>query len=182
MIDVYKVRHITHPGRAMTVELIYDQGYEPPWECDNGCGVVSEWRYGQPPDDECEWELCWDRGSYRVYNWVETLEKAKREGWGDMSAEAIVTCSQKLGRLATDTDLLLEVVRKDFERLKSWCDNDWYYIGISVTDDESGECDSLWGIESDGESFIDETIGELASGLHPLAEREEAANLEMCSD
>jgi hypothetical protein len=51
-------------------------------------------------------------------------------------------------------------VRKDYEFLRGWCNDQWSYVGVTVTlmvEDEDGELvesddpeleDSLWGVET----------------------------------
>jgi hypothetical protein len=56
----------------------------------------------------------------------------------------------------------------DFERLRRWCDDQWSYVGVSVTVGFRGvqlvddyEC-ALWGIESDCGEYVAEIAAELA--------------------
>lgn len=53
----------------------------------------------------------------------------------------------------------------DFARLKAWCEDDWYYVGVIVTASREGielGSASLWGIESDAEDYLVEVANELA--------------------
>jgi hypothetical protein len=58
----------------------------------------------------------------------------------------------------------------NFKRLKDWCDDRWHYVGCVVTlldddDEETGETESLWGIESDCDDYLQETARELADQI-----------------
>ena len=53
----------------------------------------------------------------------------------------------------------------DYERLRQWCNGQWEYIGIVVTHEESGLCESLWGIESDSGDYLDKVARELAESI-----------------
>ena len=49
----------------------------------------------------------------------------------------------------------------DYRRLKAWCDDEWGYVGVVVTNSETGETESLWGIESDAGEYLAEVTAEL---------------------
>lgn len=57
----------------------------------------------------------------------------------------------------------------DYDRLRQWCDNQWFYVGVVVESlDEEGDVidsASLWGIESDCEDYLEETAHDLAEEL-----------------
>lgn len=57
----------------------------------------------------------------------------------------------------------------DFERLRAWCDGEWFYAGVTVRRAEActycGETESLWGIESDAGEYIRGVATELADQL-----------------
>lgn len=64
--------------------------------------------------------------------------------------------------------------RHDFEQLRRYCEGDWHYVGVEVTQvltctacgaDEDGVSESLWGIESYSEDAINDTINELVDQL-----------------
>ncbi|MBI1620074.1 hypothetical protein [Aquamicrobium zhengzhouense] len=60
--------------------------------------------------------------------------------------------------------------RADFDRLRDWCRNEWTWCGVVVTaidrdGEETGETASLWGIESDADSYLWEVAEELAAGM-----------------
>lgn len=49
----------------------------------------------------------------------------------------------------------------DHRRLKAWCNDEWCYVGVVVTDTETGDTESLWGIESDAGEYFAEVTAEL---------------------
>lgn len=57
----------------------------------------------------------------------------------------------------------------DFERLRAWCRDDWFYIGVVVRRADActccGETESLWGVESDAGEYVREVATELAEQL-----------------
>ena len=62
----------------------------------------------------------------------------------------------------------------DYDRLRAWCNDDWHYVGVVVTADESCPCcdrrldesESCWGVESDAGDYLDEVAQDLAEELH----------------
>lgn len=167
-----------HNGRKYTVTFPIDEGHEPPWESDCGTGIVSEWTSRDKKPGERI--LHSDRSSKLFYDWQGTIAKAKLDCWG-LCPDEISNLADNLGRTPTKGDIVAESVRQDFERLRGWCKDDWVYVGVVVKDDE-GESQSVWGIESDCDSYLAETAYELANEMHPLADAIEAAGLELATD
>lgn len=62
-----------------------------------------------------------------------------------------------------------QAAMQDYKRLRDWCNDQWYYVGVIVTiTDSDGEeiaSDSLWGIESDASEDLLETANELLDQL-----------------
>lgn len=64
---------------------------------------------------------------------------------------------------------------QDFQRIRAWCNDQWSYVGVVVEllddyGDATGETESLWGIESDANDYLEETAHELAGEiLHRVA-------------
>lgn len=70
---------------------------------------------------------------------------------------------------------------QDFARLKSWCDDQWNYVGIIVTASRAGielASASLWGIESDSADYLTECANELAQEAMTDAQAAIAALME----
>jgi hypothetical protein len=111
-----------------------------------------------------EMVLCDDRSSKRFYDFQEAVKIARRDGWGfpGMTEEARAT--MKRGEIAQ------RAAMADFERLRAWCNDQWHYVGCVVTlldedDEETDEAESLWGIESDADEYLQETALELADEI-----------------
>lgn len=127
-----QVRYELPGGLYAIVKIEYDTDYSPPWKNSDGHGVVSDWEYRGEANGR--WELCEDSYSRRYYDWRETLKIAKRDGWGHRNGD------------------IMDAVRRDYEYLRAWCNDTWYYVGVVVelydaNDELIGE-DSCWGYES----------------------------------
>lgn len=132
-----EVRYKLPGGLYAIVKIEYDTDYGPPWKNSASHGVVSDWEHQTEADGR--WVLCEDRYSRRYYDWVETLKIAKRDGWGHSGD-------------------IMGAVRRDYEYLRAWCNNEWYYVGVIVelydTNDELISEDSCWGYESYCEDYL----------------------------
>jgi hypothetical protein len=154
----------TYDGQTFHAEIHFDDYADAPWENSDGHGIVSDWttRAKRPG----EWVLNKDRNSFRYYDAKATLAFAIRDGWG---------CPGFQTEGMTRKQVAAEAVRRDFEYLKAWCNDDWHYVGVCVfpLDDEGNELKSFghscWGIESESTDYIKETANELArEALHDL--------------
>lgn len=158
-----------HRGREFTFRTEHDDSHGAPWEECDGHGSVSEWKrhpFGhgtKPPKAPGERILVWERGSYRTYDFAETIRIAKRDGWG-LASKDEAEMAQKLGRAPTHGEICAEAVERDFCFLAGWCNNEWSYIGVIVKH-ESGACESLWGIESCSGEYLEEVAHELADEI-----------------
>ena len=83
---------------------------------------------------------------------------------------------------ATPHQVAAAAVESDFQRLRAWCNDEWYWVGVIITDVVSGEEDSLWGIESDSGDYLETIAHEIAAQIHPLAARDEAADIDLATD
>lgn len=163
---------IHHAGLTFRVTTEYDSGHGEPWEECDGHGPVSDWRRhyrGDTSKRPGEVVLHSERGSARFYDWQEALAIAKRDGWGLSDAD-MAKLSAKLGRSPTRGEVAAEAVRKDFDCLRRWCNDEWWYVGVVVTlldtaGSETHESESVWGIESDNDAHIAEIAQDLAEEL-----------------
>lgn len=141
-MDAYKTETIEQHGIAYKVQWFYDECHDAPWIEHDGHGIVSEWeRRSKKPG---ELVLNSDRGLHRYYDFAASVEKAKAEQWG---------ISDPVGK--TKNQIAAEAARADYEHLRRWCNDQWHWCGIVVTQlDEDGEetenSSALWGIEEDG--------------------------------
>ena len=136
----------THEGLQFIVSIEYDENHGAPWDEGDGHGPVSQWtgRNKKPG----EWVLSKNRGLKRFYD------------------AARVELAEMLGRSPTNGDIRAEAVRRDFEHLRRWCNDQWHYVGVCVrhVSQDAGErygC-ARWGIESDSVTYIAEVAHELA--------------------
>ena len=162
---IYDGDTIEVDGRSFTVTFPTDDFGRKPWEDGDGVGIVSDWirstRRGKAPGERI---LHTDDHYRRYYDFGATLQKAKRDGWGLTEADT-TKLTAKLGRAPSKAEIAVEAVEHDFERMRQWCNDQWRYVGVVVTDDETGAQDSLWGVESDCDEYLAETARELAQGL-----------------
>ena len=147
---------VERDGFTLTATLHADPDHDAPWDNEDGHGPVSGWRRGRDKQPG-ERVLSSDRGSYRFYDFAEAVKLARRDGWGTPGDEGL-TPGAKAARAA----------EADFERLRAWCADDWYYVGVSVTVEREGvqlvsdyQC-ALWGVETDAPDYLGEVAEELA--------------------
>lgn len=110
-----------------------------PWEDCDGHGIVSQWTTRDKQAGERV--LCSDRHSKRFYNVAESIAIAKRDGWG--------APPYKTG---TKGEQAARAVESDFEFLKGWANDDWFYavVTVKLLDEDGKEIasDSLGGVET----------------------------------
>lgn len=169
-MNTNKLNHgdtFTHNGLTFRVLFERDEVDAAPWDNEDGHGPVSEWmRRDKLPGERVLHE---DRGVRRFYDFAGAMRIAKRDGWG-LSGEDVAKLRAKLGREPTKGDIRAEAVEHDFDRLRRWCSDDWYYIGVvvellDVEGEPTGENTSVWGVESDADEYLDECTHELAEQL-----------------
>ncbi len=157
-------------GRLAKIDVASDDSMGLPWEEHDGHGIVSDWtRRAKAPGERI---LASDHGSFRYYDFAESVKLARRDGWSAGSSLSIP--ARQRAALA---------VEKDFQRLKEWCDGIWEWVGVTVTIGDKS--DSLWGIESDGD-YWREVAADLINGLIGEAQSivsagEVLASLEQCA-
>lgn len=138
-------------GFTLTASLQIDYGHGAPWEIDEGHGTVSGWT--SRPKLPGELVLIEDHGFRLFYDFQEAVKIARREKWCVSGTESL-PAGERANIAAT----------ADYRRLLGWCENEWTYVGIVVTASRGGvelAKASLWGIESDAESYILEAANEL---------------------
>lgn len=163
----------THDGLTFRVTFPQDDISEAPWERDNGHGhgPVSEWRAngydGNRNKRAGEMVICTDGSHARFYDYEAACKTALADGWGydGKSAEAWVATG-----LMTRKGAAAMAALEDFNRLRRWCNDEWFYVGVVVEllDDEGepmGETEATWGIESDADDYLAETAHELAGEI-----------------
>jgi len=163
-----------YKGHTITLEWEHDQDTESPWEHEDGHGPVTDWVTRDKRAGERV--LVSDRRSRRYYDFAEAVKIAKRDGWG-LHAKHITELAAKLGRKPTKKEIIAESVERDFEYLRRWCNDDWYWCGYIVKIQGTNYHESLWGIDSDSQSdFESEAIGYAKRWLDSeLSENQDAA-------
>jgi hypothetical protein len=147
MSDIYDTETREHHGASYLIEWAADHHHGLPWEESDCHGEVSEWtRRDKKPGERI---LNTDRhGFKRFYDVQASMQKA-RTVWGFTNGKEAA-----------------EAVEKDFEYLRAWCEDRWFYCGIIVTllDEDGDKTDvqaSLWGIESDAKGYHASVIMDL---------------------
>jgi hypothetical protein len=168
LASVYDGQVVESGGFRFRINIERDDHSGPPWEDSDGHGPVSEWTTrGKAPGETV---LSADGRSKRYYNVAEAIKIAKRDGW---DAEPYNT--------GTKGERAARAVKRDFEYLKGWCNDEWWYVGVIVTllpgdgsefptDTETDYSHALWGIESisdeylaaEAQEHIDEILAEKA--------------------
>ena len=164
-MNAYKLDRIERNGRTYKVSWYYDDAIGEPWKHHDGHGAVTEWeRRDKKPG---ELVLCEDRGSRRFYDFQHAVKVARNEGW-----------NAKPYKFNSKREQAAAAARADFEYLRGWCENDWFWCWIQVVllDDEGDETmhyENLGGLEENWESgvFHDEVIDELITTIEHDIER-----------
>lgn len=172
MIGRYDGETFERYGLTFRVVIEPDDGMKTPWEEHDGHGAVSDHKPRRNKKPGEVW-LCSDEGrdSHRFYDWEGAIEKAKNEGWG-IGVSEILALAWRLKRYPTAKQIRVEAVRRDFEHLKAWCNDEWYWVrvGLVVLDDDGNESnyEGCGGVESDCEEYINELLD---GGVEELAQR-----------
>ena len=166
-------------GLKFRVHIERDDNDDAPWDREDGHGPV---RFvhninGTPSKRPGERVLHKRRyNEYYLYDWQAACKAARRDGWNAEPYDA--------------PNRIERAVQADFDRLRRWLNDDWWYVGVCVTvEGEDGEPvpdkyeHALWGIESDCTAYIEEVAHELAGQCgreyrqmqaERIAERDEA--------
>jgi hypothetical protein len=158
-------RTFEHEGHTYLLELFYDMDIGPPWQEHDGHGPVSEWtktickRPGQMI-------LLTEGHHSRFYDFEEATKIAKRDGWG-LGDRALARLTEELGREPTRKQILRQAVFADFEYLHAWCNEEWCWLTVVVSDRTTCVNDSIGGIESNNEDGIMSYARELAEEMYP---------------
>lgn len=160
MSDCYKTRDIEQNSTIYRVEFIVDYDMGAPWEEHEGHGVVSDWENRDKKPGEVV--ITSDRGAKRFYDIAETTRIAKRDKWAVSDADTSNLTPAQIVSLA---------VHRDMERMRDWCNDVWHWCSVAVFpltdagDELRSKTESLWGIESDADSYFEEVIFELIAQI-----------------
>lgn len=142
-------------GYDVTARIVRDEDMGPPWKEHDGHGPVSDWTSRAKRAGELV--LNEDRGSRRYYDFAEAVKIAKRDGWGPGAPH--------------------EAARKDFEAMRAWCNDEWWWVGIVLSVSRNGvelsdHAASLWGIDANHPQGNNDYLTEIANELLPEALKE----------
>jgi len=157
----YVIETIERDGLKFRVSHEYDHDAGAPWDREEGHGPVRHVRANfTGHHDKRPGELVlngeFNRGGH-VYVFDDACRIALADDWGSYGWQ---------GAGMTRRQFAAEQARNDYERLRAWCEDEWYYLGVVVTllCVDGGETDavqSLWGIESDAGDYLHQTASEL---------------------
>lgn len=154
--DAYTQRTTLPNGWYYDIEVAYDNDAAAPWERCDGHGVVTGWQSRDEYKDE--WVLNSERYSYRYYDFKASLALSLKDGW-DAPPYA----------QGSKLEQAVRAVRADYEYLRRWCNDDWWYVGIIVTlyDEQDVEIDSesCWGYDSDSTTFLTSEARDWVAGM-----------------
>lgn len=130
-------------GWYYVVKFQYDDTHEAPWDWDDGHGVVIPLRERCSLED---WQLDWTMGDRDgwLYDRDASLAKAIKEGWNAPPYH--------------EPGGAMRAVKADFDYLRRWCKNDWWYVGLIVElydeDEHLIDENSCWGYESFSTDYL----------------------------
>lgn len=130
---------LQHGSQKYIAKLYYDNDSDMPWDRCDGHGPVrrSNYPHGSSGDKRPgERPLnSPDRHEYQFYyDWQAACKKAREEGWNAEPFDA--------------PNRVARAVEADFQYLRGYIRQDWFYVGIVVEDEYGRTLDSLWGVES----------------------------------
>lgn len=144
-----------HEGLTFRATVRYDEGMREPWKEHDGHGIVSDW---VSRDKRARERVLKSDGQWkRYYDFAGSVAIALKDGWG--------------GEGRTKREKAADAVDRDYKRLKAWCDDEWYwvYVTVGLLDVEGhavpGYHESLGGMESDDEEGIKNAAEELAGDI-----------------
>lgn len=168
----YEPQQFTLYGVTFTCQLQRDEDHGPPWEDDDGRGIVTAWidRLDRDAADAAQLRiLSSDHGRARYFDQLATLQKATRDQWGlgpEAMQELLAEFTQYTEATIPREIVIDRAVQLEYQFLRDWCEDRWEYVGVIVTlDGAHGIERSLWGIESSEQDYLNETARELAEEI-----------------
>lgn len=153
---LYDREEFTHRGIRFLFRTERDDDMAEPWKEHDGHGIVSEWTSrAKRPGERI---LIEDRGSYRYYDVQASTKLALRDGWDAEPYHAAHPTETK-------REQAVRAVAADFQHLRGWCHDDWYWCGVIVRRLDTGAEESMWGIESTDAAYHATVAHDLAEEL-----------------
>jgi hypothetical protein len=166
----YDRRNIVHKGRDLAVLFHYDSDHGAPWADDCWYNKLVRTakgrnysRHGSYPKQPGERAL--GKEGNHFFDWQSAIINGKKEG-NVGGIDTFMKLTAELRRVPTRKQCVEAQVQWMFDHCNDWCNDEWHYIGIEVIDEETEERESLWGIESCCEDYIEEVIEELAEQVY----------------
>lgn len=130
---------VTHQSYNVRVKIEFDELIRQPWKENDGHGPVSEWRKRETKTPG-ERILHSDGNSCLFYDFGAAVRIAKKDGWD--------APPYKTG---TKGEQAVRAVEADYKYLRGFCNDDWYYVVVTVEVTRKGEqvsLDNCGGVES----------------------------------
>lgn len=168
----YDTEQITTPnGNNFKIEIEHDACRGAPWEECDGHGAVSEWTTRDKKPGELI--LRSDRRYKLYYDFQGAVKTAKLERWGCDSLTGNETAGEKA----------FKSVISDFNYLKAWCGNEWFYACLHVVMLDSdgnkldGYDDYMGGVEYGISDYWQTVAQEMASEIERRFREDQSAAL-----
>lgn len=187
----------THNGRDYVATIEHDESHGAPWEEHDGHGDVSEWTTRDKLPGEIV--LTTERHGKRFYDFAGACKIARRDGWGFMpgglkteklrngywraTGAGLVSHSRDINAATSDVykrhrasmtarQYAAGAAMADYECLRKWCNDQWFFCGVVVRRKDACECcgmsERLWGIESSAGDYLEDVARELAEQLEDV--------------
>ena len=153
---------ITIDGRKYRVEVEQDVFADAPWDNSDGHGPVrrSGRRHVEGESDKRPGERPLNSPGLReyqyYYDWKAACLTARADGWNCAPHDA--------------PNRVRRAVQADFDYIRGYLSGDWCYVSVTVTDAETGEWDTLCGVDDVGD-YVQVVAQELAGELAQRALR-----------
>lgn len=157
---------LQHRGLVFLVRHERDDHHGEPWKESDGHGRVTDWEPLDAGLDPQRYRPLVERHSIgRYYDWEESLKIATRDKWGLSEVERDKLAERLHCVRPTDAEITERAVQLDYEFLRGWCQDDWWYIAVVVQLQGTTIDRSLWGIESNAGEYLQEVARELADQI-----------------
>lgn len=171
LTQIYDGMLVERDGCTFLINIVRDDDATPPWERQGGCGTVTDWVARDKRPSELVLVRSARQKSARYYDFAETMRRAKDEGW-ELCENDKHKLAKKLGREPNEGEARAEAVRRDYEFLRGWCNDEWCYVGVIVSEVNEGSQAALWGIESNDVSYLAE-VAEVVGVMQKKREKRE---------
>lgn len=169
---------VSRYGYNFKVTFERDEGMDAPWKESDGHGPVhrheADWKAPgfRPLNGEGDWRrVARGRNILWMYDWQAAIKLARKDGWG-CDDEVAKEYYQKPASELTLKQRCAAAVAWDFDHLRRWLNDDWWWVCVGVRCEETDACDFLGGLCSDDHKYMDEWVDETIDNLVPLTKFE----------